>query len=72
MGYYPIFLELNVRSCIVIGGGCIGERKADELLEVGVDGAVISPTISERLRDLLAKDSITSPGTGLPRSRFIA
>jgi len=55
MGYYPIFIELTERRCLVIGGGAVAERKVEELLAVGGRVTVISPTITERLRDLLAQ-----------------
>jgi len=58
MGYYPIFIELTERRCIVIGGGAVAERKVEELLAVGAHMTVISPTIAEGLRDLLAQSSI--------------
>src|SRR5207247_11326779 len=58
MGYYPIFIELTERRCLVIGGGAVAERKVEELLAVGGRVTVISPTITERLRDLLAQGSI--------------
>jgi len=58
MGYYPIFIELTERRCLVIGGGAVAERKVEELLAVGAHVTVISPTIAEGLRDLLAQGSI--------------
>src|SRR5207244_2437836 len=58
MGYYPIFIELTERRCLVIGGGAVAERKVEELLAVGGRVTVISPTIAEGLRDLLAQGSI--------------
>jgi siroheme synthase-like protein len=58
MGYYPIFLEMNGRPCVVIGGGAVAERKVEELLAAGAQVTVISPTIAEGLRDLLAQGSI--------------
>ena len=58
MGYYPIFIELTERRCLVIGGGAVAERKVEELLAVGGRVTVISPTIADGLRDLLAQGSI--------------
>jgi precorrin-2 dehydrogenase / sirohydrochlorin ferrochelatase len=58
MGYYPIFLELNGRSCVVIGGGTVAERKVEELLAMGSRVTVISPAITDGLRELLAHGSI--------------
>ena len=52
MGYYPFFLEMNRRRCVVIGGGTVAERRIEGLLGAGASVAVISPTINEGLENL--------------------
>lgn len=42
MKYYPIFMNLAGRSCTVIGGGEVGERKALRLLACGAKVTVVS------------------------------
>lgn len=49
MGFYPLFLELAGRACVVIGGGAVAERKVEGLLQVEASVTVISPTLSDRL-----------------------
>jgi siroheme synthase-like protein len=49
MAYYPVFLEMNERRVIVIGGGAVAERKVEGLLAAGARITVISPNLSERL-----------------------
>jgi siroheme synthase-like protein len=49
MGYYPIFLDLRNRPCLVIGGGPVAERKVEALLRVGARLTVISPVVTEPL-----------------------
>jgi len=49
MGYYPIFLDMSDRPCLVIGGGPVAERKVEALLAVGARLTVISPVVTERL-----------------------
>jgi siroheme synthase-like protein len=47
MGYYPLYLEMNRRRCLVIGGGAVAERKIASLLEAGAEVTVISPDVTE-------------------------
>lgn len=49
MGYYPIFLDLADRPCLVVGGGSVAERKVERLLQAGAVVTVISPTLTDRL-----------------------
>ena len=41
--YYPVFLDLKGRPCVVIGGGDVAERKIQNLLECHARITVISP-----------------------------
>ena len=50
--YYPIFLNINGRKCVVVGGGQVALRKVKALLEHGADITVISPDICPELSDL--------------------
>ena len=52
MRYYPINLDIKDRNCLVIGGGAVGTRKVRTLLECGARVTVVSPVISESLRNL--------------------
>lgn len=58
MRYYPLFLDLQARRCLVIGGGTVAERKVLSLLEAGARVAVISPSATPRLRELAGKGRI--------------
>lgn len=49
MGFYPLFLKMAGRACVVIGGGAVAERKVEGLLQVEASVTVISPTLSDRL-----------------------
>ena len=49
MAYYPIFLEIEGRCCVVVGGGAVAERKVAGLLQAGASVTVISPAVSEQL-----------------------
>ena len=56
--YYPIFLNLKGRRCIVVGGGPVAERKVGMLLEHQASVTVISPTLSRRLQHLASQGAI--------------
>jgi siroheme synthase-like protein len=58
VSYYPIFLEMKDRRCVVIGGGAVAERRVEGLVAVGANVTVISPAITEGLRDLLTQGAI--------------
>ncbi len=47
--YYPVFLDLQGRRCVVIGGGHIAQRKVTTLLSYGARVTVISPAVTPRL-----------------------
>jgi siroheme synthase-like protein len=48
--YYPVFLDLRGRRCVVIGGGALAEGKVAQLLEAGAEVVVVSPEVTERIR----------------------
>jgi siroheme synthase-like protein len=49
MSYFPIYLEMTGRRCLVIGGGAVAERKVAGLLEAGAEVVVISPEASDNI-----------------------
>jgi len=52
MRYYPICLDIQDRHCLVVGGGSVGERKVNTLLDCGASITVVSPMVTEPLRVL--------------------
>ncbi len=58
MGYYPLFVQMNARPCVVIGGGAVAERKVAGLLAAGAAVTVVSPNLTEGLRELVKKGTI--------------
>jgi precorrin-2 dehydrogenase/sirohydrochlorin ferrochelatase len=58
MRYYPIFLDLRGRRCVVVGGGRVAERKALSLVRAGALVHVISPSLTPRLAVLAGKKKI--------------
>lgn len=56
--YYPIYLNLKGKKCIIVGGGRVAERKCRSLIKNGADVTVISPNITKRLEDYKRKGKI--------------
>ena len=50
--YYPVFLDLRGRGCVVIGGGPVAERKVMGALGAGARVTVVSPDVTEPLARL--------------------
>jgi siroheme synthase-like protein len=57
-GYYPVFLDLRGKRCVVVGGGSVAERKVRVLLEHDASIAVVSPTLSQGLQELAEQGTI--------------
>ena len=57
--YYPAFIDVRDRDCIVIGGGAMGEEKAIKLLECGARVRVISPSVTSSVKDLESQGRLT-------------
>ena len=56
--YYPAFIDVNERICVVIGGGSMGEEKVIKLLACGARVRLISPTLNVELSELEEKGAI--------------
>ena len=50
--YYPIFLNIKGKLCVVVGGGEVAERKVETLVEQGAQVMVISQRITKGLGNL--------------------
>jgi precorrin-2 dehydrogenase/sirohydrochlorin ferrochelatase len=52
--YFPAFLDLRGRRCLVVGGGAVGERKVQDLLACGASVMLVSPSLTHGLAALAA------------------
>jgi precorrin-2 dehydrogenase/sirohydrochlorin ferrochelatase len=52
MQYYPIFVRLAGRRCMVVGGGALAARKTRGLLDAGARVTVVSPSVVGELQAL--------------------
>lgn len=59
MAYYPVFIELQDRPCLVIGGGREAQRKVEGLLAAEGTVTLVSPALTDDLKRLLADGRFT-------------
>ena len=50
--YFPLFMDLNSKKVMVVGGGTIAERRIRTLLDFVEEIWVIAPEISDGIREL--------------------
>ncbi|MCD6570177.1 MAG: bifunctional precorrin-2 dehydrogenase/sirohydrochlorin ferrochelatase [Deltaproteobacteria bacterium] len=50
--YYPIFLDLKDKECVVVGGGIVAARKIESLLGAGAKVTVISPDVISEIANM--------------------
>ncbi len=58
MSYFPIYLDMTRRRCLVIGGGAVAERKIAALLEAGAEVTILSPDVTDALAGLSKQNAI--------------
>ncbi len=52
MDYFPVFLDLKKRRCLLVGGGEVATRKGRMLAKAGAVLRIVAPEISAELREL--------------------
>ncbi|MDY6912202.1 MAG: bifunctional precorrin-2 dehydrogenase/sirohydrochlorin ferrochelatase [Chloroflexota bacterium] len=58
MSYYPIFLDIKGKRCVVIGGGTVALRKVNMLLDHGASVELISPEICTEISELAKSSAV--------------
>jgi precorrin-2 dehydrogenase/sirohydrochlorin ferrochelatase len=56
--YYPLFLDISRRLCVVVGGGNVSERKVGSLLACGARVEVVGKTLTPALAGLKGEGRI--------------
>lgn len=69
--YYPLFMDISRRRCLVVGGGQVAERKVERLLACGARVAVVSRDLTAWLRALREEGRIDHHDAGYRKS-FLA
>ena len=57
--YYPVFLNVRGKRCVVFGGGRVALRKVKVLLEHGANVVVVSPALCPELGQLAEAKTIS-------------
>ena len=55
----PIFIKLAGRPCLVVGGGVVAARKAQQLLKAGATVTVVAPELAPVLTELRNNGALT-------------
>lgn len=58
MAYFPIFIEIEKKKCLVVGGGKVALRKVETLLRYDAQVHVVSREICTEIRALLPPENI--------------
>ncbi|MGF1841171.1 NAD(P)-dependent oxidoreductase [Vibrio atlanticus] len=58
MRYFPMFLDVENKPILVVGGGEVACRKVDSLLRAGANVTLVSPKVAPYLKDLADEDKL--------------
>lgn len=53
MQYFPLFVNLNHKPVLVVGGGEVASRKVDSLIRAGANVTIVSPQVEDYLEKLI-------------------
>ena len=56
--YYPVYLNLRGRRCVIVGGGTVAEGKISRLLDSGAEIRVVSPDVTSGIRQFVADGAV--------------
>lgn len=51
MRYFPLFMDLENKPVLVVGGGEVASRKIEAVLKAGAKVTIVSPTLVEELQE---------------------
>lgn len=52
MAYFPFFVDIENKTCTIIGGGMVALRKAEALINFGCNITVVSPAFCEEIKQI--------------------
>ena len=56
MAYFPMFVDMTERECLIVGGGNVAYRKVIVMLDFGAKVTVVAENICDELRKLTIDD----------------
>ena len=59
MAYFPMFVDMTERECLIVGGGNVAYRKVIVMLDFGAKVTVVAEDICEELGKLTIENQIT-------------
>ena len=64
MAYFPMFVDMTERECLIVGGGNVAYRKVMVMLDFGAKVTVVAEDICDELRKLTIDDIASEDNTG--------
>lgn len=64
MAYFPMFVDMTERECLIVGGGNVAYRKVIVMLDFGAKVTVVAENICDELRKLTIDDIAGEDKTG--------
>lgn len=65
MAYFPMFVDMTERECLIVGGGNVAYRKVIVMLDFGAKVTVVAENICDELRKLTIDDISNEYKSGL-------
>ncbi|MYE46902.1 MAG: NAD(P)-dependent oxidoreductase, partial [Chloroflexi bacterium] len=59
MGYYPIFVEMDGRRVLLVGGGRVADEKLGKLVDAGADVTIVAPELIAPVREVVGRGLAT-------------
>ena len=51
MAYFPMFVDIEKKKCLIVGGGTVALRKVQVLLDFGADVVVVAPEVIPKIKE---------------------
>lgn len=64
MAYFPMFVDMTERECLIVGGGNVAYRKVIVMLDFGAKVTVVAENICDELRKLTIDDIASKDKSG--------